>query len=98
MSEEMGAAWRGRSGERGLLGSIRSRVPLFDDERPHVVPRLLVVFGMGSVAVRELQRDCATSEGGRKQKVALVKASPFVLCMFTRLLITDDAPRSHENI
>lgn len=35
--------------------SVGLSVLLFDDERPDVVPGLLVVFGVGSVTVRELQ-------------------------------------------
>lgn len=52
-------------------------VLLFDDERPDVVPGLLVVFGVGSVAVRELQ--AVRTHNVRKTKVVLIKFTPFVL-------------------
>lgn len=47
-------AWQfRRGGGRGDHQSLS--VPLFNDERPHVVARLVVVLGVGSVTVRELQ-------------------------------------------
>lgn len=38
-----------------LCSSVLLLVPLFNDERPDVVARLIVVLGVGSVTVRELQ-------------------------------------------
>lgn len=59
--------------EAGALRLVALSVLLFDDERPDVVPGLLVVFGVGSVAVRELQGDST------RQKSLLSKFQPFVL-------------------
>lgn len=47
--------WHDSSGEGGLPTSLGLRVPLFDDEWSDIVARVVVVFGMGSVTVRELQ-------------------------------------------
>lgn len=47
--------WYDRSGEGRVLRLVGLSILLFDDERSDVVPGLLVVFGVGSVAVRELQ-------------------------------------------
>lgn len=44
----------GRSSDVTLCQS-RLSVPLFNDERPDVVAGLIVVLGVGSVAVRELK-------------------------------------------
>lgn len=44
-----------KSREGGAQGLAGLGILLFDDERSHVVPGLLVVFGVGAVAVRELQ-------------------------------------------
>lgn len=51
-------------------------VLLFDDERSHIVPSLVVVFGVGAVAVRELQPQLHNVRG--KTQLLLSK-SPFVL-------------------
>lgn len=62
--------------EAGALRLVALSVLLFDDERPDVVPGLLVVFGVGSVAVRELQGDSTRQS---RQKSLLSKFQPFVL-------------------
>lgn len=41
--------------EGRVLRWLRLRVLLFDDERSNVVPGFLVVFSVGTIAVRELQ-------------------------------------------
>lgn len=46
-------------------------VLLFDDERSDIVPSLVVVFGVGPVAVRELQPQLHNVRG--KNTVALIK-------------------------
>ncbi len=66
-----------KSREGGVLRSVGLSVLLFDDERPDVVPGFLVVFGVGSVAVRELQT-VRTHNVRRKTKVALIMFTPFV--------------------
>lgn len=52
-------------------------VPLFDDERADVVPGLVVVFGVGAVAVRKLQPQLHNVRGGKTQ--LLLSNLPFVL-------------------
>lgn len=47
--------WHDSSGEGGVPTSLGLRVPLFDDEWSDIVASVVVVFGMGSVTVRELQ-------------------------------------------
>lgn len=41
--------------ERRVLQWLGLRVLLFDDERSDVVPGFLIVFSVGTIAVRELQ-------------------------------------------
>lgn len=42
-------------------------IPLFDNERSDVVPGLLVVFGVGPVAVRELEGENTVLEVNRSR-------------------------------
>lgn len=56
--------------------TIGLSVLLLDDERSHIVPSLVVVFGVGPVTVRELQAQLGIVRRG-EDTVALVK-QPFV--------------------
>lgn len=47
--------WHDSSGGGGVPTSLGLRVPLFDDERSDIVASVVVVFGMGSVTIWELQ-------------------------------------------
>lgn len=57
---------------------------LFDDEWSDVVPSFLVVFGVGSVAVRELQGERTML----KTKLSLIKFKPFVLYDMKHVLVS----------
>lgn len=54
--------WHDGSGEGGVPTPLGLRVPLFDDEWSDIVASVVVVFGMGSVTVRELQRRVYNAE------------------------------------
>lgn len=57
-------------------------VTLFDDERPDIVPSLIVVFGVGPVAVRELQPQLPVR---RKKKQLLLSDLTYVLNMMAQI-------------
>lgn len=76
--------WHDRSGEGGVPTSLGLRVPLFDDERSNIVTSVVVVFGMGSVTVRELQTRLYNAER--------LKAAFFLCCfhfVYLSLRLTD---------
>lgn len=62
----------------GRVNVFGSGVLLFDDERSDIVPSLVVVFGVGPVAVRELQPQLHNVRGGKKTQLVLSNL-PFVL-------------------
>lgn len=71
--------WHDKSGEVGVLRLVFLSILLFYDERSHVVPGLLIVLGVCSIAVRELQKRLYNIRGKLKSCLSSLRPLYFTI-------------------